>query len=123
MDIRISAVRGEVTQNVRDYAQTKVGKVSKFFGHAIGDVHIQISIDTPLCDCETTMSIKNHGKIVAKGRANDIHAAIDQMVDKLERQVKDMKEKVSNERKRASQRLSAIQNEQAIDSAFSEEQH
>ena len=120
MEIRISAVRGDVTQNMKDYAQKKVEKLGKYLAHAIDDAHIQMSIEPPWCECETSLTIKNHGRLLAKSREDEMHKAIDVMVEKLERQVRDLKERLSSGRKRASQRANAIRMDEAIDSAFRE---
>ncbi len=120
MRITVTTVQGEVTPNMREYAEKKVAKIMKFFAAGMLDARVQLSISHPWCNAEAIVNVKNSGSMVAKSKADDMYKAVDEMVDKLERQVKDLKEKVSNNRKRASQRSHAVMMNDAIDSAFSE---
>lgn len=121
MDIKVSTVHGEVTPDMKDYADKKLRKVSKFLSRGNHRADVQLSVSEPWCQAETVLAVKNHNPLVAKSRSDDMYKAIDQMVEKLERQVRDLKEKRSKERKRASQRVKAVRMEEAIEENFTED--
>jgi putative sigma-54 modulation protein len=118
MQITFTAVRGDVTPDMREYAIKKLDKLGKFETQGVMDAHVQLSIEQPWFEAETFVNVKNSGRIIAKNRADDMFKAIDGMVEKLERQMKDLKEKRSDTRKRASQRAQAVMMDQAIDTAY-----
>ncbi|GAB4165549.1 MAG: ribosome-associated translation inhibitor RaiA [Planctomycetota bacterium] len=119
MQITLTAVRGDVTPDMKDYATKKLSKLGKFLTQGVMDAHVQLSIEQPWFEAETVLHVKNSGRLVAKSKADDMFKAIDGMVEKLERQMKDLKEKRSDTRKRASQRAQAVMMEEAIQQAFS----
>jgi len=118
--ITVTTVQGDVTPNMKEYAEKKLSKIKKFFAAGMLDARIQLSIEHPWCNAEAIVSVKNSGSMVAKAKSDDMYKAVDAMLDKLERQVKDLKEKISGNRKRASHRSHAVRMDEAIDNAFSE---
>ncbi len=73
----------EVTPSLREYVDTKLQKLSKHFDQPL-HVRAQLSIDKPHHKAEATATIA--GKTLhADASAADMYAAIDLLVDKLDR--------------------------------------
>ena len=73
----------EVTPALREYVDTKLQKLSKHFDQPL-HIRAQLSIDKPHHKAEATATIA--GKTLhADASAADMYAAIDLLVDKLDR--------------------------------------
>ena len=121
MRLSISTIHGNVTPDMKEYAERKVTKIRKFFAKGMLDAEVHLSTGDPWSRAETIVHVKNQGSIIAKSKADDLYKAIDGMVEKLERQVKALKEKVSTNRKRASQRAQAVRNNTTLEQSISGE--
>ena len=122
MEIKFTMVRGDVTPDMKEYALKKVRKATRHIEKGVTDAHVQLGFahsGSAGCIAESFISVKSHGKMIAKARASNMFVAIDEMIGKLDRQVRDLKEKRAGNRKRASQRMRAAKIDEAIDSAFS----
>ena len=119
MEIILSTIHGDITPDMKEYAKKKVGKISKFFSRGMLSVDIHLSSKERKFMVDAILHIKSHGSLVAKAKSKDMFQAIDQMVEKLERQVREVKEKRTSNRKRASQRLQAARKDEVIREAFS----
>ncbi|MFH1784404.1 MAG: ribosome-associated translation inhibitor RaiA [bacterium] len=92
MKITITARHLELTKALHDYAEKKVRKVKKYFTNVI-DAHIILTVtkNTQLAE----VILHSPGiTINANEEGGDMYAAIDLVVDNLERQVKRHKEKM-----------------------------
>ena len=118
MEIILSTVHGDITPDMKEYAEKKVGRVSKFFSKGTLSVNINLGVKERNFLAESVLSVKNHSSMVAKAKSDDMFKAIDSMVEKLERQVRDLKEKRTSNRKRSSQRLQAAHMEDVMKEAF-----
>src|SRR5690625_2838689 len=91
-------IRGEnleVTEAIRDYVIKKIGKLKKYFDTPpTSDVHVKLSVYNNEQKIEVTIPMTN---LLLRGeeRHNDLYAAIDLVVDKLERQIRKHKTKVN----------------------------
>ena len=92
-------IRGEnieVTPAIREYVETKVEKVERYFNedvNATANVNLKVYNDKQT-KVEVTIPMKNV-TLRAEERHNDMYAAIDLIVDKLERQIRKHKTKVN----------------------------
>ena len=82
----------EVSAPLRDYVVNKIEKIEKHFDH-VSDVHCILTVEKLRHKAEATV-IVNGGTIYADATEEDMYAAIDGLVDKLNRQVKKHKEKM-----------------------------
>ncbi len=93
----------DVTAPLRDYAEKKLGKLDEYFGN-IQKAEVTLDVrknDDQLRNQVAEVTVWTAGKIVrATDGASDMYAAIDQVFDKLERQIEKHKEKLVKEIRR-----------------------
>jgi putative sigma-54 modulation protein len=98
MNIIVNGRHMDVTPAIRAYAEEKIGKFEKFLSN-ITEAVVTLSVQKYVHKAEVLL--KANGVLIqAEGSTGEIYSAIDQVVEKLERQVKKYKEKmVSHGRK------------------------
>ncbi|MDO8959376.1 MAG: ribosome-associated translation inhibitor RaiA [Rhodocyclaceae bacterium] len=91
MNLNITGHHIEVTPALRDYVSGKVDKVIRHFDH-VTSVHVILSVEKLVQRAEITLHVKGKD-IYADSSDTDLYAAIDKLVDKLDRQVLKYKNK------------------------------
>jgi putative sigma-54 modulation protein len=92
-------IRGEnveVTPAIREHVESKINKVERYFNEEIqanANVNLKVYNDSQT-KVEVTIPMKNL-TLRAEERHNDMYAAVDLIVDKLERQIRKYKTKVN----------------------------
>ncbi len=84
----------DVTDSLRDYVSSKIEKIERHFD-LVSDVHCILKVEKLRHKAEATINV-NGGKIYADSTEQDMYAAIDSLVDKLDRQVRKYKEKLGD---------------------------
>lgn len=84
----------DVTDSLRDYVSSKIEKIERHFD-LVSDVHCILKVEKLRHTAEATVNV-NGGKIYADSTEQDMYAAIDSLVDKLDRQVRKYKEKLGD---------------------------
>jgi putative sigma-54 modulation protein len=87
-------------EGIKGYVKEKVEKLRKYIENA-REVHVVLAVEKFRHIAEITV-VGNGGIFNSQGRDNDLYAAIDQMVDKIERQVRERRERVRQKRANAS---------------------
>ena len=77
---------------MRNYVDTKFSKLERHFDH-ISNVHVILNVEKLAQKAEATMHLSG-AEVFASSENQDMYAAIDSMVDKLDRQVIKHKEKL-----------------------------
>jgi len=77
---------------MRNYVANKLEKVERHFD-LVTDVHCILTVEKLRHKAEATVSL-NGDRIYADATEDDMYAAIDSLIDKLDRQVKKHKEKM-----------------------------
>jgi len=85
MNLNLSGHHLEVTPALRAYVQEKLGRVTRHFDHVI-DAHVVLSVDKLRQKAEVTLHVRGKDIHCASEDA-DLYAAIDLLIDKLDRQV------------------------------------
>ncbi len=98
MQIAVTFRHREPDEGVKDYVREKVEKLEKYLENP-REVHVVLSSEKFRQIAEITI-VSDGMTLNSEGRESDLYAAIDQMVDKIERQVRERRGKVK--RKRAS---------------------
>jgi putative sigma-54 modulation protein len=93
MQLNLTGRHVEITDSLRDYVTNKFAKLERHFDH-INNVHVILDIEELSQKAEATMHV-NGGELFASTAHEDMYAAIDGLVDKLDRQVIKHKEKLS----------------------------
>lgn len=92
MQLSVTGHHVDVTTAMRNYVETKLEKIERHFD-LVSDVHCILTVEKLRHKAEATVSV-NGGTIYADATEDDMYAAIDGLVDKLDRQVKKHKEKL-----------------------------
>src|SRR5690625_3840113 len=91
-------IRGEnleVTRPIREYVEKKISKLNRYFDTPpTSDVHVNLSVYNEEQQIEVTIPMTNL-LLRAEEQHTDLYAAIDLVVDKLERQIRKHKTKVN----------------------------
>ena len=97
MNAVVKARHIEVTEALRQYVQTKTDRLPRFYGHITSiEVILDMEADQPVV--EIVIHGKKKSKFVAKNRAPDMYACIDQCVAKISEQLRRHKDKVKHHR-------------------------
>jgi len=96
MQINLTGHHMDITPALRSYVQDKFGKLERHFDH-MTNVHVILTVEKERQIAEATIHV-NRGNLFADARTDDMYAAIDSLVDKLDRQVKKHKEKLNDHR-------------------------
>ncbi|MEC8418842.1 MAG: ribosome-associated translation inhibitor RaiA [Pseudomonadota bacterium] len=81
-----------MTDSLRNYVDTKFSKLERHFDH-ISNVHVILNVEKLNQKAEATVHLSG-AEVFASSENTDMYAAIDSMVDKLDRQVIKHKEKL-----------------------------
>ncbi|PID02561.1 ribosomal subunit interface protein [Sporosarcina sp. P2] len=96
LDFNIRGENVEVTPAIREYVEKKVEKLERYFTegvNATANVNLKVYSDKQT-KVEITIPMKNL-TLRAEERHNDMYAAVDLIVDKLERQIRKYKTRVN----------------------------
>ena len=96
MNLQISGHHLEVTPAIHDYVTGKIERVVRHFDNLI-DVNVILSVDKLQHKVEATVHVRGKDIHVESIDA-DMYAAIDLLVDKLDRQIVKHKEKIQERR-------------------------
>ena len=92
MQLNVSGHHVEITDSLRDYVGVKIEKITRHFD-IVSDVQCILTVEKLRHKAEATASV-NGGTIYCDHTEEDMYAAIDGLVDKLERRVRKYKEKL-----------------------------
>jgi len=97
MQISVTGHHMEITPALRTYVENKLNRLERHFEN-MSNIHVVLSVEKERQKAEATVHL-NRGNIFADSQHEDMYAAIDALVDKLDRQVKKHKEKLTNRRR------------------------
>lgn len=86
MQLNITGHHIDITDALRDYVNTKFERLSRHFDH-VTNVHVILSVEKLAQKAEATLHISG-ADVFADAVEEDMYAAIDALVDKLDRQLK-----------------------------------
>ncbi len=94
MQIQVSGHQVEVTSALRDYVHAKFDRIVRHFDNLI-DAQVILGLEKLAQRAECTLKVPNK-TFHADADAADMYAAIDLLADKLDRQVRQHKEKLTD---------------------------
>jgi putative sigma-54 modulation protein len=108
MNLTISGHHLEVTPALRSYVTSKLDRITRHFDQVV-DVKVLLSIEKQKekekrQKAECNIHVKGND-MFAESSHEDLYAAVDELVDKLDRQVGKHKEKLQNHHHEAAKRL------------------
>ena len=96
MQVSVTGRHVEVTEAMKQHVEDKISKLKRHFDH-VTDIHVILTVEKLEQTAEATVQISG-AKLFADDVKEDMYAAIDNMVDKLDRQIIKHKEKVQSHR-------------------------
>lgn len=96
MQVNLTGHHVDITDALRAYVDEKIAKLERHFEH-VTNVHVILSVEKLNQKAEATVHIAG-ADVFADSVHEDMYAAIDGLIDKLDRQVLRHKEKVKNHR-------------------------
>ncbi|MFY8084659.1 MAG: ribosome hibernation-promoting factor, HPF/YfiA family [Rubrivivax sp.] len=108
MNLTISGHHLDITPSLREYVLTKLERVTRHFDQVV-DVSVLLTVEKMKekerrQKAEVTLRVKGRDIFVEQSH-EDLYAAIDQLMDKLDRQVVRHKDKVQDHHHQAGKRM------------------
>jgi putative sigma-54 modulation protein len=94
MQLSVTGHHIDITEALRNYVGTKLAKLERHFDH-LTDIHCVLTVEKLQHKAEATVHVGG-GTLHAEQVELNMYAAIDILVDKLDRQVKKHKEKLTD---------------------------
>jgi putative sigma-54 modulation protein len=96
MQVNLTGHHVDLTDALRAYVDEKIARLERHFDH-VSNVHVILSVEKLNKKAEATVHIAG-ADVFADSVHEDMYAAIDALVDKLDRQVLRHKEKLKKHR-------------------------
>lgn len=94
MQINLTGHHVEVTPALREYVKSKLKRLERHFDN-VTNVYVVLSVEKLRQKAEATIHV-SRGSLFADAIDADMYAAIDALADKLDRQIKRHKEKLTD---------------------------
>lgn len=105
MKISIRGKNIDVTDALRQYIEKRISKFEKFFNE---NTEAIVTISTEKFTHKIDVLLKVNGHLIqAEGKTEDLYSAVDQVVEKLEKQILKYKEKIQDKNKKDSNKYTA----------------
>lgn len=91
MNLNITGHHVEVTPAIRDHVSSKLERVLRHFDN-VTSINVILSVEKLVQKAEVTVQVRGKSLFV-ESQDSDLYAAVDSMVDKLDRQVLKYKQK------------------------------
>ena len=102
MQVNLTGHHVEITPAIRDYVDEKLARIQRHFENAT-DIHMVLTVEKLEHKAEATLHVRG-STMHAHSVNSDMYAAIDSLTDKLDRQVRKHKEKITDHHARDSQK-------------------
>lgn len=96
MQIQLTGHHVDLTSALRDYVNNKFERLERH-NEKVSEAHVVLTVEKLRQMAEATIYLAK-AKVFADAESEDMYAAIDLLVDKLDRQLKKHKEKISDHR-------------------------
>ena len=94
MQLSVSGHHIDMTDALQSYVENKMERLERHFDQ-VTNIHVILSVEKQRQKAEATIHITGND-LFATAEDGNMYAAIDALVDKLDRQIKKHKEKVTN---------------------------
>ena len=94
MQINLTGQHIDITSPLRDYVNDKMDRIARHFDN-VTHCHVVLGVEKLRHKAEATINL-SRGNLHADAIEEDMYAAIDALVDKLDRQIKRHKEKLTD---------------------------
>jgi putative sigma-54 modulation protein len=97
MQINLSGHHVDISEPLREYVTSKLSKLERHFDH-VTNAHVVLTVEKQVQKAEAAVHVSG-GRLFADATGQDMYAAIDAMTDKLDRQIRRHKEKLTDHRR------------------------
>jgi len=97
MQLSISGHHLDITEAIKQHSIEKLSKIKHHFDHLI-NIDMILGVDKDVQKAEATIHVSG-ADLFAKAESDNLYVSIDQMVNKLDSQIKKHKEKLNDHRK------------------------
>ena len=94
MNVDVTGHHVDVTPALKDYVVVKLQRIERHFDH-VKKAHVVLTVEKLVQRAEANIHVSG-GQLHAIATEQDMYAAIDALADKLDRQVKRHKEKLTD---------------------------
>ncbi len=99
MQIEVTCRHGPVDEELKVYADKKAQRLLKYY-NKIQSIRVLLDTGGAGFGCEMLVALEHMHELVARTEGTDLRAAIDQTVDRLERQLTEHKDRTRNHKGR-----------------------
>jgi putative sigma-54 modulation protein len=99
MNIDLTGHHVSLTEALRSYVTDKFSRLERHFDH-VTSTHVVLKVDKARHIAEATIHVAGKKDVHANSVHEDMYAAIDMLVDKLDRQILRHKEKLTDHHKK-----------------------
>ncbi|MCS5585941.1 MAG: ribosome-associated translation inhibitor RaiA [Gammaproteobacteria bacterium] len=97
MQLSISGHHLDITKAIKQHSIEKLSKIKNHFDHLI-NVNMILEVEKDVQKAEATIHVSG-ADLFAKAESDNLYVSIDQMVNKLDSQIRKHKEKLNDHRK------------------------
>lgn len=97
MNIKITCRHMDLTRNLKEYAEEKIGRFEKYIGN-LSEAAVTLSVEKYRHKAEVNLKL-NGSSIQAESITGEMYSSIDEVVEKLAQQVRKHKDKTVSQRK------------------------
>jgi len=103
MNLKITGLHLEVTPSLREFIESKLERITRHVDNVIG-ITVTLSVDKLVQKAEVNVHLAGKDIFVEQAH-EDLYAAIDQLMDKLDRQVCRHKDKLQDHHHQSAKRM------------------
>ena len=119
MQTKISARHGHLNQETHDFIEQKAQKLLRFFDR-LTSIEVTVDLESNEKTVEFVVSAEHKHDFVARESHSDVRAAVDMVLEKLEKQLRKYKEKVQDHRRTPALGAPKLGREESEETAESE---
>lgn len=94
MQLNLTGHHIDITDSLRNYVEEKIQRIERHFDK-VTNTHVILTLENVRHKAEATINMTGNN-IFAESTEDNMYAAIDGLIDKLDRQVKKHKEKLTD---------------------------
>ncbi|VAW56660.1 Ribosome hibernation promoting factor Hpf [hydrothermal vent metagenome] len=98
MQLNLTGHHIDITDSLRHYVDEKMDRIERHFDK-VTNTHVILTVENLRHKAEATINMRGNN-IFAESTEQNMYAAIDSLTDKLDRQVKKHKEKITDHHQR-----------------------